>query len=296
MLLAIRKESQYAFIGLVFDSSDRWIRIRGTGHPTGDKPEKAPIYRVTVEQRTVRAVNYGHRSEPTRIDFRGTVLLPLAKGEAKVESRAGAVEIDAKFEGLEAPSRFGAENLAYVLWAITPEGRPVNLGEIVVDGSNKAKLKATSQLQAFGLIVTAEPYFAVTQPSNIVVLENMVRPDTVGSVEEVEAKYELLPRAKSPVTVKSVDLEPPASNAKKIPQDQYEAVVALYQAQNALQLARADGADRYAADTFAKAEQLYEQARKLREDKAQSKRVVMTAREAAQAAGDAHAIAVARQK
>jgi hypothetical protein len=269
--------------------------LAGQNSPS-DKTEKAPIYRVTVEQRTVRAINYGHRSEPTRIDFRGTVLLPLAKGEAKVESRAGAAQVDSKFEGLEAPTRFGAEYLTYVLWAITPEGRPVNLGEIMVDGSNKARLKATSQLQAFGLIVTAEPYFAVTQPSNVVVLENMVRPDTVGAVEEIEARYELLPRAKSPLTAKPIELETQASDAKKIPQDQYEALVAVYQAQNALQIARADGADRYAADTFAKAEQLYEQARKLQDDKAQSKRVVMTAREAAQAAGDAHAIAVARQK
>lgn len=271
------------------------LALAGQDSPS-DKAEKSPIYRVTVEQRTVRAVNYGHRSEPTKIDFRGTVLLPLAKGEAKVESRAGAVQVDSKFEGLEAPTRFGAEYLTYVLWAITPEGRPVNLGEIVVDGSNKARLKATSQLQAFGLIVTAEPYFAVTQPSNVVVLENMVRPDTVGAVEEVEAKYELLPRAKSPLAAKPVELETQASEAKKIPQDQYEALVAVYQAQNALQIARADGADRYAADTFEKAQQLYEQARKLQDDKGQSKRVVMTAREAAQAAGDAHSIAVARQK
>jgi hypothetical protein len=259
--------------------------------------DQQPIYRVTVEQRTIRAVNYGHRSQPTKIDFRGTVLLPSAKGDARVESKSGAVEVDSKFEGLEPPTRFGPEFLTYVLWAITPDGRPVNLGEIVADGSNKAKLKVTTQLQAFGLIVTAEPYFAVTQPSNIVVLENVLRPDTAGKVEEVEAKYELLPRSQYPAAPKTVEIQQPAPNgAKKIPLDQYEAVLALYQAQNALQIARAEGAGRYAADTLQKAEQLYAQAQKLQGGKNESKRVVMMAREAAQTAGDARNIALTHKQ
>ena len=256
----------------------------------------APIYRVTVEKRSIRAVNYGHRSEPTRIDFSGTVLLPMAKGGAKVESRAGAVEIDARFENLEPPTRFGTEYLTYVLWAITPEGRPVNLGEIVADGSNKGKLKVTTQFQAFGLIVTAEPYFAVSQPGNIVVLENMLRPDTAGKVEEVEAKYELLPRRGDEVAAKSVELQSSSTGGKPIPQNQYEAVVALYQAQNALQIARSQGADRYAADTMRKAEELFRQAQSLKDDNAQSKRVVMMAREVAQTAEDARTIAMKRNQ
>jgi hypothetical protein len=210
-----------------------------------------------------------------------------------VESKSGAVEIDSKFEELTAPTRFGPEYLTYVLWAITPDGRPVNLGEVVADGSDKAKLKVTTQLQAFGLIVTAEPYFSVTQPSNIVVLENVLRPDTKGKVEEVEARYELLPRHPYPAAPKTVEIQEPAPNgAKRIPQDKYEAVLALYQAQNALQIARADGADRYAADTLQKAEQLYAQAQKLQTDKGESKRVVTMAREAAQTAGDARNIAL----
>ncbi len=262
-------------------------------------PAQEPIYRVTVERRTVVAVNYGHRGEPTRIDFRGTVLLPEAKGEARIESRSGSVEVDAKFERLTPPTRFGREYLTYVLWAITPDGRPINLGEVVADGSNKAKLKVTTQLQAFGLIVTAEPYFAVTQPGNIVVLENVLRPDTVGKVEQVAARYELLPRRPYPAgprTVEIRDAAPEDSGSKKLTQDEYEAVLALYQAQNALQIARAEGADRYAASTLRKAGQLYADAQKLQGDKGESRRVVMMAREAAQAAGDARAIALAHKE
>lgn len=266
------------------------------GHDTAQR-YPAPIYRVTVERRTIRAVNYGHRSGPTKIDFRGTVLLPRAKGEARVESRAGAVEIEAKFEKLEPPSRFGPEYLTYVLWAITPAGRPENLGEVVTNGSDKAHLRVTTQLQAFGTIVTAEPYFAVTQPSNVVVLENMPRPDTAGKVEEVEARYELLQRGQDAVAAKTVEIQPAASNeGRRLSQGEYEAVLALYQAQNALQIARAQGADRDAAGTLQKAEQLYRQAQQLQAGKAGSKRVVAAAREAAQTAEDARTIAKRREQ
>jgi len=254
--------------------------------------DQVPIYQVTVEQRTIRAFNYGQRNEPTKIDFQGTVLLPKARGEAKVQGKAGTVEIDAKFENLESPARFGPQFLTYVLWAITPEGRPVNLGEVLPGASNSAKLQVTTDLQAFGLLVSAEPYFSVTRPSNVVVLENIVRPDTAGKVEQVEAKYELLPR--SPVAARPVELQTSEpQEGKKLPLNQYEAVLALYQAQNALQIARAQGAGRYASDTLQKAQQLYQQAQKLQADKAESKRVVMVAREAAQSAEDARTIAMA---
>ncbi len=262
-----------------------------------DTSEKAredpvPIYKVTVEKRSIRALNYGHRSEPTKIDFHGTVLLPRAQGEAKVESKGGVVEIDSKFENLEAPTRFGPEYLTYVLWAITPDGRPVSLGEILTDGSGKSKLRATTSFQTFGLIVTAEPYFAVTQPSNVVVLENVPRPDTAGKVEEVEAKYELLPRTGGALPARTVEIQPPASTGgKEVPLDQYEALLALYQAQNALQIARSQGADRYAADTLQEAEQLYRDAQKLHSTQPGSKRVATMAREAVQKAEDARTIA-----
>jgi hypothetical protein len=129
-----------------------------------------------VVDRSTEAINYQYRQGPTKIDFRGTVLLPHGKGEATVESKRGRTEIEAKFENLTTPSAYGREYLTYTLWAITPEGAARNLGEIVPGGSNKADLHVTTDLQAFGLIVTAEPYSAARSPSDVVVLENEVDP------------------------------------------------------------------------------------------------------------------------
>ncbi len=262
-------------------------------HAVCQQSGPAPIYKVTVEQRTIEAVNYGHRNQSTKIDFRGTVLLPRAKGEAKVEGKSGVVDIDAKLEGLESPTRFGPRYLTYVLWAITPEGRPVNLGEVIPDSSNKVHLRVTSQFQSFGLLVTAEPYYSVTQPSNVVVLENVVRPDTVGQVQPVEAHFELLRRSEYPVPEAPVQVRN-RNEEHAVSMDRYEAMLALYEAQNALQLARAQGADRYAQSTMQKAEQLFDQAQKLDREKKNS-RVVTVAREAVQTAEDARAIAERRE-
>src|SRR5690348_8463148 len=153
----------------------------------------APVYRVTVTARTAKAINYRHRSGATKIDFRGTELLPAAQGEAKVESKQGYIEIEVEFDNLLQASKNGTEYLTYVLWAITPEGRTANLGEVLLNGT-RAKLNVTTELQVFGLVVTAEPYYAVTQPSDLIVMENVVRADTKGKIEEIEAKYELLQR------------------------------------------------------------------------------------------------------
>ncbi len=155
--------------------------------------QPAPIFRVTVVSRTTKAINYHHRTGTTHIDFRGTELMPAARGEAKVESRMGSTKVETRLDHMTPPAQFGPEYMTYVLWAITPEGRPSNLGEVVLEGDH-AKLLSTTELQTFGLIVTAEPYFAVTQPSDVVVAENFVRHDTTGTIEEVDAKYELLKR------------------------------------------------------------------------------------------------------
>ena len=95
-----------------------------------------PIYRVIVTERTMKAINYQHRSGATKIDFRGTDLLPMAHGEAKVESKKGYIEIEVEFDQLQPANRQGAEYLTYVLWAITPEGRTSNLGEILLNGTS----------------------------------------------------------------------------------------------------------------------------------------------------------------
>src|SRR5882672_11800363 len=146
------------------------------------QPEPTPVFRTTVVARTTKAVSYRHRSGSTKIDFAGTQLLPQSRGEAKVESKQGRIAIDADFRNLVPAHNFGPEYLTYVLWAITPEGRALNLGEVILNGT-RSKLDVTTDLQAFGLVVTAEPYFGVTQPSDVVVMENFVRADTQGKVE-----------------------------------------------------------------------------------------------------------------
>ncbi|HLK65323.1 MAG TPA: OmpA family protein [Bryobacteraceae bacterium] len=254
-----------------------------------------PIYRVTVVERTVKAVDYRYRSGPTPIDFRGTVLLPKAKGDAMVESKAGRTEIDARFDHLEAPTRYGNEYLTYVLWAITPEGHAKNLGEIIPGSSDHARMHVTTDLLSFGMLVTAEPYSAVRQPSDVVVMENEVRPETVGGIEQIQARYELLPRGEYTYNVPS-DLQNAAAQGEKLSMDRYEALLEVYQAQNAVQIARSMGADQYAPDVFNKAEALYRTAQEAQMRHADRNTVVTAARQAAQTAEDSRAIAEKRQK
>ena len=243
-----------------------------------------PIYRVSVTARTTKAINYQHRSGATKIDFLGTDLLPGARGEAKVESKQGYIEIEVEFAGLQPATKNGPEYLTYVLWAITPEGRTANLGEVLLNGT-KSKLNVTTELQVFGLIVTAEPYYAVTQPSDLVVMENEVRADTKGKIEAIDAKYELLQRGQYQRLANPLALK----LDRKLPLE-------LYEARNAVQIARAVGADRFAGETFQKAEKSLAQAEAYQARKAGKKPVTMIAREAVQTAEDSRAIAVKRQE
>ena len=147
-----------------------------------------PIFRVNVVSRNVQAVNYRHRSGATKLDFAGTDLMPSAHGEAKVNSKRGSIEIEAEFGDLQGPTSFGNEYLTYVLWAISPEGRALNLGEVLLGDNHRSKVNVTTDLQAFALVVTAEPYYAVRQPSNVVVLENVVRENTKGTTETCQCQ------------------------------------------------------------------------------------------------------------
>jgi outer membrane protein OmpA-like peptidoglycan-associated protein len=260
----------------------------------GKGKEVSPIYNVTVVERSVKAINYEYRTGPTEIDFRGTVLLPDGKGEAVVESKRGRTEIEAKFEKMTPPARFGREYLTYTLWAITPEGAARNLGEIVPNGSDKASLHVTTDLQAFGLLVTAEPYSTARQPSDVVVLENQVRPDTVGKIEPIEVKYELMPRGHYTLELGN-NLQTAAANAPRVSMNTYEAMLEVYEAQNAIGIARAAGADRYAARTIEKAQTLLSEAQRLQASKSATSLVVQDAREASQTAEDARVIAERRQ-
>jgi outer membrane protein OmpA-like peptidoglycan-associated protein len=245
-----------------------------------------PIYRVTVTERTAKAISYQHRSGATKIDFRGTALMPNAHGEAKVESKKGYIEIEVEFRNMTEATQFGGEYLTYVLWAVTPEGRTSNLGEILRGGgvSSSGKLDVTTELQAFALIVTAEPYFAVSRPSDVVVMENVVRADTKGKIELIDAKYELLQRGQYEHLANVLDLKVNSNMPLE-----------LYEARNAVNIARKSGADRFATDTFEKAESNLKQSEAYRARNAGSKPVTMTARQAVQIAEDSRAIAVKRQ-
>jgi outer membrane protein OmpA-like peptidoglycan-associated protein len=263
--------------------------------PVPEPSRTVPVYRVTVVERSLQAVNYQYRSGPTEIDFKGTVLLPNSKGHATVESKRGRTEIDAKFDKLTPPTPFGRQYLTYVLWAISPEGAPHNLGEVVANGGDSARVHVTTDLQVFGLLVTAEPYSAVRQPSDVVVLENQVRPDTIGQTQPIIAKAELLSRGQFTYD-KQAGMAAAAVNTPRVSMDEYEKLLELYQAENALGIARAAHADELAPEVFSKAQASYDEARRLLDGRVGVSLVVQAARAAAQTADDARMIAVRREQ
>jgi hypothetical protein len=228
-----------------------WLRVARSLR-TPPNPSQ-PIFRVTVVGHVTPAINYRPRNGDTEIDFRGTTLMPLAVGEAKVQGKKGYIDIDAKFDKLGSPAQFGPEYMTYVLWAITPEGRATNLGEVQVKG-DEARIHVTTELQAFGMILTAEPYFAVTQPSDVVVVENSLRDGSKANFEVIQAKYELLTRGTYLMNqdTRGLKLKPLEPGA---PLD-------LAEARNAVMLARVAGADKYADDTYLKATRLLHRGRK----------------------------------
>lgn len=243
------------------------------------------FYQITLVGKTITSVSYQHRGGSTMIDFRGTPLLPLAKGAAKVDSKQGSIVVSANFKDLQPAQVFGREYLTYVLWAITPEGKPSNLGELVLDGT-KSQLTATTNLQSFGMIVTAEPYFAVNVPSDVVVLENALRADTVGTSEQVTANYELLKRGQYTYDM-TKQKDPITTISPKVP-------LQLYEARNAVAIAQSANAETLAPDAYQKAVASLNEADGLMARKANKKDVIASARTAVQAAADARQIAVQR--
>jgi len=240
-------------------------------------------FRITVISRTVQAVNYQHSGGATTVDFAGTALLPSADGKAKVRSKRGTLEVEAEFGNLQNPTAFGTEYLTFVLWAISPEGRAVNLGEVLVGDNNRSKLTATTDLQSFALIVTAEPYYAVRQPSNVVVLENVVRADTKGTSEALNAKYELMERGGYLPTGYKFD---PVVLSASLPLE-------FYEARNALRIAQSEGAETYAGSSYQHAVELMNRADQYASAKhVEKKPLIAAARQAVQTAEDAREIAV----
>jgi outer membrane protein OmpA-like peptidoglycan-associated protein len=234
----------------------------------------------------MKAINY-RNGVTSKVDMQGTQLLPMAGGEAKVQSRTGRVEVELKMSGLDPANRFGMEYLTYVLWAISPQGRAANLGELVLD-HGQAKLKATTELQNFGLVVTAEPYFAVTQPSSLVVAENVARTDTAGTEQQIQFSYELLGRdaysssnAHIENAIFGIDPRTPLE---------------LFEARNAVRIARNANAEKYAASALSSAEHSLQQAESAYSSKANKTSIETYARDAAQTAEDARVMALKKQE
>jgi outer membrane protein OmpA-like peptidoglycan-associated protein len=254
----------------------------------GNGNNNVPLYRIQVVGRDIPAINYWHRSGSTKIGFAGTSLLPQGKGEANVTSK-GQTFIDAKFQGFVPANSFGVEYLTYVLWAITPQGRPVNLGEVMPNGS-KAEMNVTTNLQQFALIITAEPYFAVTTPSDLVVMQNTVTKDkTTGIIDTVNVHFNLLPRGAYVQTAGQHAVLNPVKPSDKSPLQLYEAI-------NAVQIAEAMGAAQYAPDILAKAKQELENAQALDGKKSQRKVMITYARGAVQDAEDARVSTLRRMQ
>lgn len=248
-----------------------------------ERSSATPAYRISVVSRTTRAVIYKHRSGSTKINLIGTDLMPSAAAEAKVESKRGALEIEVEFSGLDRPTAFGNEYLTYVLWAISPEGRSVNIGEVLVGDNHRSKLDVTTDLQAFALIVTAEPYYAVRRPSNVVVLENAIRSDTVGSTEMLDAKYELIDRGGYIPT--GYNFDPVVLNAK-LPLE-------FFEARNAVRIAQSAGAERYAATSYENAVRQMNEADAMATGRhGNRKSLIAISRQTVQTAEDAREISV----
>jgi outer membrane protein OmpA-like peptidoglycan-associated protein len=251
--------------------------------------DQLPLFRVKVYSRTTKAVNYRHRGGSTTVDFRGTELMPAVGGHAKVDGKAGRLAISAELTRLAPANSFGGQFLTYVLWAITPEGRAVNLGEVLPGDNGKDKIDVTTDLQAFGLIVTAEPYYSVTHPSNKVVAENILRQETKGFEEPINANFDVLEGAQYTIDIPAERLPSSETSAKVPPLD-------LLEARNAVAIATAAGAEQYAPDSLAKAKEMLQRAEDYYQRKQGRTPIGTAARGATQMAEDARLLTLRRKE
>ena len=249
---------------------------------------QTPVFRVNVYARTARAVNYRNRGGSTSVDFKGTELMPSITGHAKIDGKAGRLAIDADLDHLGPTSAIGPQYLTYVLWAVTPEGRAVNLGEVLPNGNGRDKLSVTTDLQAFGLIVTAEPYFAVTHPSDKVVAENVIPTGVKGFEEPIDAKFDVLEGREYTIDAPPDQL-PSAQAQPNVPLD-------LLEARNAVAIAKAAGAQQYAGDSVQKAEDMLQRAEDYYQRKQGRTPIGTAARGATQMAEDARVLTLRKKE
>jgi outer membrane protein OmpA-like peptidoglycan-associated protein len=248
-----------------------------------------PVFRVNVYARSVKAVNYRNRGGSTTLDIRGTDLEPQITGRAKVDGKAGRLAIDVDLEHMDRPNaKFGGLYLTYVLWGVTPEGRAVNLGEVLPNENGKEKLSVTTDLQAFGLIVTAEPYFSVTHPSDVIVAQNVVLQNTKGFEEPIDAKFDVLEGKEYTIDV-PVEQLPSTQAQPNVPLD-------LLEARNAVAIAKAAGAEQYANSSVMKAEDMLQRAEDYYQRKQGRTPIGTAARGATQMAEDARVLTLRKKE
>jgi outer membrane protein OmpA-like peptidoglycan-associated protein len=200
--------------------------------------------------------------------------------------------VDAEFKNVRNANYYGPEYLTYVLWAVTPEGRPVNLGEIVPNDKQEVRIRVTANLQAFGMIVTAEPYFAVTRPSNITVLENEIRKDTKGWEQPVSARYDATEKGEYTVDINSDQL--PASRLSR--EEGRKVPLTLLEARNAIVIAKATGAQQYAPEVLARAQESLDRGEDYFRRKQSTSAIGTVARGATQAAEDARILTIRKKE
>ncbi len=235
--------------------------------------------------RTITAIGYQVGGGSTTIDLKSTGLIPSASGQAKVEAKPAMTNLEAQVQGLTPPLQFGAEFLTYVLWAVSPDGRAINVGEILIDKDGKGSLKGVTQLQTFSLFLTAEPYAKVRQPSEMLVLENQLRKNTKGKIFVVN-DYKLMKRSEyaklgNPLAL-TLDL-------KKVP-------LQMYEARNAVDIAKSRDAEKFAPEIFTKAQASLQMAENALASKAGKGAVISAALQTEQFAEDARMLAVQRQE
>lgn len=247
-----------------------------------------PVFRVQVYARSAKAVNYRHRGGSTSVDFRGTSLMPAITGKAKIDGKAGRLAIDVELNHVDRPLKLGSQYLTYVLWAVTPEGRAVNLGEVLPGDNGKSRMNVTTDLQAFGLIVTAEPYFSVTHPSNEIVAENVVLQGTKGFEETIDAKFDVLEGGQYTIDVPADQL-PSARSQGDVPLD-------LLEARDAVMIAKAAGAEQYASSSIQKAEDMLQRAEDYYQRKQGRTPIGTAARGVTQMAEDARVLTLRRKE
>lgn len=253
------------------------------GSVAAQSPSTLPASEVI--NRPITAIGYTVNGGTTKVGLRDTGALPGAGGEAKVQAKPGITNVDVSITGLTSPLKLGTEFLTFVLWAVSPDGRATNLGEVIPDKSGSANLKVTTQLQTFSLFLTAEPYFGVRQPSELIILENQQLKDTKGKVFIVN-DYPLMRRNQyqklgNPLAL-SLDL-------KNVP-------LSVYEARNAVDIARSRGAGKDAPEVFTKAEASLQMTENALAAKKNKKDIESLARQTVQFAEDSRALAAQRQE